>query len=140
MGFLLLLIALGAPLIAAAGVAVTGLSVAGAFGVGDSLFVVLLGEHGGQSVSCSAPEGPGLGLDIGIADGREPELDGQHARVAPLRPSNHADSRVGDSWGGPALSVLRFSATRAAACSSSRARKVVIHYLMDAVFFVTTYL
>ncbi len=38
MGFLLLLIALGAPLIAAAGVAVTGLSVAGAFGVARLIF------------------------------------------------------------------------------------------------------
>jgi putative drug exporter of the RND superfamily len=38
MGFLLLLIALGAPLIAAAGVAVTGLSVAGAFGIARLIF------------------------------------------------------------------------------------------------------
>ena len=38
MGFLLLLIALGAPLVAAAGVAVTGLSVAGAFGVARLIF------------------------------------------------------------------------------------------------------
>jgi RND superfamily putative drug exporter len=37
-GFLLLLIALGAPLIAAAGVVVTGLSVAGAFGVARLIF------------------------------------------------------------------------------------------------------
>jgi putative drug exporter of the RND superfamily len=37
-GFLLLLIALGAPLIAAAGVAVTGLSVAGAFGIARLIF------------------------------------------------------------------------------------------------------
>jgi RND superfamily putative drug exporter len=38
MGFLLLLIALGAPLVAAAGVAVTGLSVAGAFGIARLIF------------------------------------------------------------------------------------------------------
>lgn len=38
MGFLLLLIALGAPLVAAAGVAVTALSVAGAFGVARLIF------------------------------------------------------------------------------------------------------
>jgi RND superfamily putative drug exporter len=38
MGFLLLLIALGAPLIAAAGVAVTALSVAGAFGIARLIF------------------------------------------------------------------------------------------------------
>jgi RND superfamily putative drug exporter len=38
MGFLLLLLALGAPLIAAAGVAVTGLSVAGAFGIARLVF------------------------------------------------------------------------------------------------------
>lgn len=38
MGFLLLLIALGAPLLAAAGVAVTGLSVAGAFGIARLIF------------------------------------------------------------------------------------------------------
>lgn len=38
MGFLLLLLALGAPVIAAAGVAVTGLSVAGAFGVARLIF------------------------------------------------------------------------------------------------------
>ena len=38
MGFLLLLVALGAPLIAAAGVAVTGLSVAAAFGVARLIF------------------------------------------------------------------------------------------------------
>jgi len=38
MGFLLLLVALGAPLVAAAGVAVTGLSVAGAFGVARLIF------------------------------------------------------------------------------------------------------
>jgi RND superfamily putative drug exporter len=38
MGFVLLLIALGAPLIAAAGVAVTALSVAGAFGVARLIF------------------------------------------------------------------------------------------------------
>jgi RND superfamily putative drug exporter len=37
-GFLLLLIALGAPLIAAAGVVVTGLSVAGAFGIARLIF------------------------------------------------------------------------------------------------------
>jgi RND superfamily putative drug exporter len=37
-GFLLLLIALGAPLIAAAGVAVTALSVAGAFGIARLIF------------------------------------------------------------------------------------------------------
>jgi RND superfamily putative drug exporter len=37
-GFLLLLIALGAPLLAAAGVAVTGLSVAGAFGIARLIF------------------------------------------------------------------------------------------------------
>jgi RND superfamily putative drug exporter len=37
-GFLLLLIALGAPLIAAAGVAVTALSVAGAFGIARFIF------------------------------------------------------------------------------------------------------
>ena len=38
MGFLLLLLALGAPLIAAAGVAVTALSVAGAFGIARLIF------------------------------------------------------------------------------------------------------
>ncbi len=38
MGFLLLLLALGAPLVAAAGVAVTALSVAGAFGVARLIF------------------------------------------------------------------------------------------------------
>ena len=38
LGFLLLLVALGAPLIAAAGVVVTGLSVAGAFGVARLIF------------------------------------------------------------------------------------------------------
>ncbi|MBO0732430.1 MAG: MMPL family transporter, partial [Acidimicrobiaceae bacterium] len=38
MGFLLLLIALGAPLVAAAGVLVTGLSVAGAFGIARLIF------------------------------------------------------------------------------------------------------
>jgi putative drug exporter of the RND superfamily len=38
MGFLLLLIALGAPLIAAAGVAITALSVAGAFGIARLIF------------------------------------------------------------------------------------------------------
>lgn len=38
MGFLLLLIALGAPLLAAAGVAITALSVAGAFGVARLIF------------------------------------------------------------------------------------------------------
>jgi len=38
MGFLLLLVALGAPLIAAAGVAVTALSVAGAFGIARLIF------------------------------------------------------------------------------------------------------
>lgn len=38
MGFLLLLLALGAPLIALAGVAVTGLSVAGAFGIARLIF------------------------------------------------------------------------------------------------------
>jgi RND superfamily putative drug exporter len=38
MGFILLLIALGAPLIAAAGVAVTALSVAGAFGIARLIF------------------------------------------------------------------------------------------------------
>ncbi|MGO9856300.1 MAG: MMPL family transporter [Acidimicrobiales bacterium] len=38
LGFLLLLIALGAPLIAALGVLITGLSVAGAFGIGRLIF------------------------------------------------------------------------------------------------------
>ncbi len=38
MGFLLLLVALGAPLIAALGVAITGLSVAGAFGIARLIF------------------------------------------------------------------------------------------------------
>lgn len=38
LGFVLLLVALGAPLVAAAGVAVTGLSVAGAFGVARLIF------------------------------------------------------------------------------------------------------
>ena len=38
MGFLLLLIALGAPLVAAAGVAITALSVAGAFGIARLIF------------------------------------------------------------------------------------------------------
>jgi RND superfamily putative drug exporter len=38
MGFLLLLVALGAPLIAAAGVAITALSVAGAFGIARLIF------------------------------------------------------------------------------------------------------
>ncbi len=38
MGFLLLLVALGAPLVAAAGVAITGLSVAAAFGIAKLIF------------------------------------------------------------------------------------------------------
>jgi len=38
MGFVLLLIALGAPLLAAAGVLITALSVAGAFGIARLIF------------------------------------------------------------------------------------------------------
>jgi len=60
LGFILLLIALGAPLIAAAGVAVTGLSVAGAFGVARLIFQNgdlsgLLGFHPQGFVDAWAP-------------------------------------------------------------------------------------
>jgi RND superfamily putative drug exporter len=50
LGFLLLLIALGAPLIAAMGVLITALSVAGAFGIGRLIFQngILAGPLGFQ--------------------------------------------------------------------------------------------